>query len=124
MNKTFHIVSSVLLLSLSSLTFAQNKDADNTGRNERDRAKEAVTPEKQSNKPEHLKVTQDIRKAVMGDKSLSATAKNVKIITTEHGVTLRGVVQSADERRTIADLAKKSAGALKVDDQLEIKQAK
>jgi len=47
-------------------------------------------------------------------------AKNVKIITVDGMVTLRGPVQSASERTTIAEMATTAAGTGHVHDQLEI----
>jgi len=96
--------------------------ADNTKVNERDRNKEALTPIDQSESAPDLKITQEIRKAVMADGSLSFTAKNVKIITSNGKVTLRGPVKSASERAAIEAAARKVAGAGKVDNQLEIVQ--
>ncbi|HEX6275373.1 MAG TPA: BON domain-containing protein [Polyangiaceae bacterium] len=95
---------------------------DNTKVNERDRNKDALTPIDQSESAPDLKITQEIRKAVMADGSLSFTAKNVKIITNNGKVTLRGPVKSASERAAIDAAARKVAGAGKVDNQLEIVQ--
>lgn len=101
------------------------KDADNTAKNERDRNGDTKTPLDQSNKEEHLKITQNIRKAVMADDSLSMNAKNVKIITTADGqVTLRGAVNTNDEKDKIAALAKQHAGTGTVVNQIEVKAAK
>src|ERR1044072_629822 len=98
--------------------------ADNTAKNERDRSGETLTPGDQSNSPEDLKITAAIRRAIVGEKSLSMTAKNVKIITAEGMVTLRGPVKSAEEKAMIAKLAKSAAGKAKIDNQLEVKASK
>jgi hyperosmotically inducible periplasmic protein len=104
---------------------AKNADADNTAKNERDRNGNNKTPLDQSNKPEDIKITQDIRKAVVADDGLSMTAKNVKIITTADGkVTLRGPVNSDEEKMKIAAHAKKNAGNATVVNQLEVKGKK
>jgi len=101
--------------------FGADPAADNTAKNDRDRAGEHLTPIDQSNDPADLKITAEIRKLVVGDKSLSMTAKNCKIITTAGGaVTLRGPVDSAREKSTIARYAQ-NGGASKVINQLEIK---
>jgi hypothetical protein len=94
--------------------------ADNTKVNRRDSDGAAPTPIDQGNNSSDLKTTQEIRKAVVGDGSLSFTAKNVKIITTGGKVTLRGPVKSAEEREKIAAFARKIAGAANVDNQLEV----
>lgn len=88
---------------------------------EKEKTEQTKTPLDQSNRPEDLKVTQDIRKAVIADDSLSMAAKNVKIITAEGTVTLRGAVNSADEKQKIVAYAKKSAGTAQVVNEIEIK---
>jgi osmotically-inducible protein OsmY len=57
----------------------------------------------------------------MKDDSLSMTAKNVKIITENGMVTLRGPVKSEAEKNKIGQLAKSAAGRMKIDNQLEVK---
>ncbi len=94
---------------------------DNTKVNERDRNSTALTPMDQSNEKTDLKITQQIRQAVMADGSLSFTAKNVKIITQAGKVTLRGPVKSEQERTNIEAAARKVAGVAQVDNQLEVK---
>ena len=96
--------------------------ADNSKKNERDRSGDTKTSGDQSNKTEDIKVTQAIRQAIVKDQSLSMTAKNVKIITAGGNVTLRGPVNSAEEKMKIEQFAKSAAGAAKVDNQLEVKQ--
>lgn len=97
--------------------------ADNSKQNERDRDGQTKTPGDQSNSREDLKVTQAIRQSIVKDSALSMTAKNVKIITTGGVVTLRGPVNSAEEKAKIEQFAKASAGGMKVDNQLEVKKA-
>ncbi len=99
---------------------AQNVAADNTGRNERDRNDVAVTPMDQSNDPGDLELTQKIRKAVVADDGLSTNAHNVKIIAAEGVVTLRGPVNSADEKAKVEATAERIAGAKNVRSQLEV----
>lgn len=93
---------------------------DNSDVNERDRARSAVTPMDQGESEADRTITQQIRQAVMKDGSLSFTAKNVKIITLNRKVTLRGPVKSAAERTSIEAAAKKVAGVTSVENQLEI----
>ena len=94
---------------------------DNTGRNVRDRGGATMTPGDQSESEADRTVTQQIRRAVVADDSLSTTAKNVKIITTDGIVTLRGPVQSPHEKEAIEAKARQLAGMNKVDNQLEVK---
>jgi hyperosmotically inducible periplasmic protein len=94
---------------------------DNTGRNVRDRGGSTLTPGDQSESEADRTLTQQIRRAVVSDDSLSTMAKNVKIITVEGLVTLRGPVQNPREKETIEAKAQQIAGIDKVDNQLEVK---
>jgi osmotically-inducible protein OsmY len=103
---------------------AQHPAADNTSKNQRDRSGETRTSGDQSNSHEDVQITATIRRAVVKDHSLSATAKNVKIITADGVVTLRGPVQNEAEKTKIAELAQSAAGNAKIDNQLEVKASK
>jgi osmotically-inducible protein OsmY len=94
--------------------------ADNTRKNERDRDSASKTPMDQSEKKEDIAITAAIRKGVMDEDDLSTTAKNVKIITADGVVTLRGPVKSDAEKSTIESLAKGTDGVKSVDNQLEV----
>jgi hypothetical protein len=94
--------------------------ADNTELNTRDRSG-TLTPINQGNSKAEIGITASIRRGVMGDHTLSFTAKNVKIITVGTRVTLRGPVKSDAERTEIENLARQTAGVTDVDDQLEVK---
>ena len=76
---------------------AADYPADNSGKNVRDR-NNAPTPGDQSNSKSDIAITQEVRKAVMADKALSTNAHNVKIITQNGVVTLRGPVKSPEEK--------------------------
>ena len=93
---------------------------DNSGRNVRDRSHNAVTAGTQSNNQSDVETTRRIRRALMDDKSLSTTARNVKVVTVSGTVFLRGPVKSEHEKVTIADKARQIAGSGHVNDQLEI----
>jgi osmotically-inducible protein OsmY len=99
---------------------ARDVPADNTKKNERDRSQSVLTPGDQGNNDVDLGITQKIRQGVVKDDSLSITAKNVKIITADGVVTLRGPVTSDGERTTIGALAVGVPGVQRVDNQLEI----
>ncbi len=100
----------------------QRPDADDTERNVRDRKDTTVTPMDQGGSESDRTITQEIRRAVMAQDGLSTNAKNVKIITVDGVVTLRGPVKTADEKATIAKLAGSTAGAKRVDNQLELER--
>lgn len=97
-------------------------DADNTRVNERDRSSTALTPMDQGESTADRDMTQSIRKSVIADDSLSFTAKNVKIITRDGRVTLRGAVNNAREKTTIEKAAKDLAGAKMVTNELEVSE--
>ena len=103
-------------------SWSQDPNADNTGKNARDKDDHSVTATDQSNEPADLKMTADIRKVVVGDDSLSTMAKNVKIVTIGGVVTLRGPVETDKEKATIESHAKQ-AGAKKITNELEIKKS-
>jgi hypothetical protein len=96
------------------------KDATNTKINDRDRHG-ALTPMDQGGGSDR-DITAAVRRAVVGDKALSFTAKNVKIITVGGKVTLRGPVKSDDEKSAIEAKAKATPGVGSVDNQLEVKK--
>jgi hyperosmotically inducible periplasmic protein len=93
---------------------------DNSGRNVRDRPRDAITPFTQSNSQSDVETTRKIRRALMESKSLSMTARNVKVVTVGGTVFLRGPVKSEQEKTAIADKALQIAGRGHVNDQLEI----
>jgi hyperosmotically inducible periplasmic protein len=96
------------------------RDADDTGRNVRDRDDRALTPMDQGGSEADRTITQQIRKDIVADDQLSSNAKNVKIITIDGVVTLRGPVKNSGERTTIAGIARKTSGVKRVDDQIEV----
>lgn len=101
---------------------APGAQPDNTKVNERDRSSAALTPTDQRENETDLKITQQIRKNVMADDTLSFTAKNVKIITAGSKVTLRGPVKTDAERSAIEAAARKVAGVAQIDNQIEVKK--
>lgn len=97
-----------------------NKDADNTGRNVRDRSDATLTPGDQGNSDADRDITRRVRRAVTSNDQLSTTAKNIKIITINGKVTLRGPVNTEEEKNAIAN-AVQQAGVTSFDNQLEVK---
>ncbi len=98
----------------------RGRDADNAARNTRDRDGRTLTPADQGGNVSDVTLTQQIRKAVTDTEGLSVNARNVKIITVNGRVTLRGPVRNADEKAKIAAIAARFAQAGNVDDQLEV----
>ena len=93
---------------------------DNSGANVRDRNDATKTPTDQSETEADRTISQNIRKAIVEDDSVSTNGKNVKIITSDGTVTLRGPVKSAEEKTNLGSKAQQIAGVKKVDNQLEI----
>jgi hyperosmotically inducible periplasmic protein len=96
---------------------------DNTGVNERDRGSATKTPIDQNENEKDVGITAEIRKRVV-DTKMSIAAQNVKIITQDGKVTLRGPVKTADEKAQIEKFAQEVAGAGNVDSQIEIEPAR
>lgn len=80
----------------------------------------ALTAMDQSNAPEDVRLTRELRKVLMGDAQLSFGAKNVQIITRDGQMTLRGAVASVEERSIILRHAVTVAGPTSVDDHLDV----
>ena len=122
------LLTSRILLSACLLTaacaFAQDDSKpapDNTKINQRDRDAAQPTADQQNNNSSDEGITQQIRKAVMNDKSLSTYAHNVKIISQNGMVTLKGPVRSEEDKQSIAAKAADVVGADKVTNELEVK---
>ncbi len=118
------ILALACLSALSLAAFATDNEKakpDNTATNERDRSGETKTSGDESNSSADLKVTQSIRRALMRDRELSTTAKNIKIITANGQVTLRGPVKSAQEKAKVDQITRSAASGAQIDDQLEVK---
>jgi len=94
--------------------------ADNA-RDARDRSHHTLTPFDQGNSTADRDTTAQIRKEVVAGKGMSLNAKNVKIITIDGQVTLRGPVNTAEEKRLIGAIADRIARSGNVDNQLEVK---
>jgi hyperosmotically inducible periplasmic protein len=136
MNKYLLSLSASLLMGYSSqgqqatpaphdpATASDAIAADNTKQNSSEQNKSTETAEKQSNSKADLALTQKVRQVVMKDGSLSMNAKNVKIIVQDGRITLKGPVDSQQEKDTIGNEAGEIAGKDKVDNQLEVKVEK
>jgi hyperosmotically inducible periplasmic protein len=121
MKRTLLVLTCLSTVTLAAMAADDKTKPDNTAINERDRSRETQTSGDQSNSSADLKITQAIRQALMKDSELSTTAKNIKIITDNGQVTLRGPVKNAQEKAKIDQLARSAAGGAKIDDQLDVK---
>ena len=98
-------------------------EPDNSAVNERDRDPNAKTPIDQNENQRDVNITADIRKQVLAQDNMSINARNVKIITADGKVTLRGPVNSQEEKNVIDGIAKNVAGKDNVDNQIEVKES-
>lgn len=94
---------------------------DNTKVNERDRNANEATADQQKDNRTDRDITQQIRKAIVSDKSLSTYAHNVKVVTQNGMVTLKGPVRSEEEKKAVEAKASEVAGENKVTSQLDVK---
>jgi hyperosmotically inducible periplasmic protein len=102
----------------------QQRAPDNTKTNQGDANKDAVTAQQQKMNPADRNTTKQIRSALTDDKSLSTYAHNIKIITRNGKVILKGPVRSEDEKTAIEARAKQIAGADNVTNRLTIAPSK
>lgn len=117
------------MISLSSVVLAStlyaagpsaDPDADNTVKNEIHNGVNSQSADQQSNASTDVELTRKIRQAVVNDKSLSTYAHNVKIITNNGTVVLKGPVKDSKEKKFIENQAARIAGADKVRSEIEI----
>ena len=83
---------------------------------------QAPTADNQPNSQSDRMTTAKIRKAIIADKSLSTYAHNIKIITANGAVTLKGPVKSDEEKQRVASVAATVVSADKISDELTVKQ--
>jgi hyperosmotically inducible protein len=118
------LIGSALLLGLAAAGPAAAQStptkSDNSGVNKGDQNPGATTADQQKTNAEDRDISAKIRKAVVGDKSLSTYAHNVKIVSQNGTVTLKGPVRSSDEVQSIMAKATEVAGAGKVVNQMTV----
>jgi len=98
-------------------------ELDNFRHNAQVHNEETKTTESQSESESDRAISQNIRDVFRADDSLSTNAKNIKIITNQGMVTLRGPVKNKQEKTAIEATAKRVTGVKSVDSQLEITTA-
>jgi osmotically-inducible protein OsmY len=94
--------------------------ADNTKVNQRDQNPNEATADQQPSNPSDMQITQQLRKAIIADKSLSTYGHNVKVIAKNGSVTLKGPVRSEEEMKVIAAKAVDLVGADKVTNKMDV----
>jgi len=121
------LFAGLLLLGSAALVTAQDSAgqsapaSDNTKMNQRDRNPNEPTADQQQNNSSDRDLTRQVRKAIEADKNLSTYAHNVKVITQNGQVTLKGPVRSEEEKRAIEAKAAEVAGEGRVTSELTVK---
>ena len=95
--------------------------ADNTKTNQRDRNANEPTADQQQENTSDRDITKQIRQAIEKDKTISTYGHNVKVITQNGMVTLKGPVRSEEEKKAIEAKAAEVAGQDKVTNQLDVR---
>jgi hyperosmotically inducible protein len=93
---------------------------DNTAKNQRDRSKSELTADQQKENKTDRELSQQVRKALMGDKSLSTYAHNIKVIARNGEITLKGPVKSEEKQAVEAKAAEVAGGADKIKSEIEV----
>lgn len=112
----FLFLVSIFVSALPSRAGAQQTPPDNTKKNQNP----DMTAGQQKNNSSDMQITRRIRRLIMNDKNLSTYAQNVKIITRNGHVTLRGPVDSQKEKEVIAAKASEVAGHGNVSDKIRV----
>ena len=95
---------------------------DNTKVNQRDRSAAEVTADQQKSNAADMNMTKTIRRSIMADKSLSTYAHNIKVISQNGVVTLKGPVKSdAEKTAVVAKAVAVTGSADHVTDQISVK---
>ncbi len=115
------LLGGTYLIAQDQNTTGTSAPADNTKMNQRDRDASQPTADQQKDNRSDRDITQQVRRAIEKDKSLSTYAHNVKIITQNGQVTLKGPVRSEEEKRAIEAKAAEVAGDNKVTSELDVK---
>lgn len=121
-SRRFSWVASVVLLAsmfmclAPSRAKAQQVPPDNTKKNQN----AGITADQQKNNSSDMEMTRRIRRLIMNDKALSTYAHNIKVITKDGHVTLKGPVDSRKEKEAIAAKATEVAGEGNVTDEIRV----
>ena len=119
------IILTTLFCVAAIISYGQTPDTstkpDNTKVNRRDRNAGEVTADQQKVNATDQDLTKRIRQSIMSDKSLSTYAHNIKIISQNGTVTLKGPVKSDDEKKNVMEKAVSVAGSAgKVTDEVSV----
>lgn len=112
------------LLAVPTVRMSAQTPPDNTKVNKQDRDKSAVTADQQKENATDRALTQKIRRSLLADKTLSTYAHNVKVVSQNGQVTLKGPVRTDAEKQAVEAKAREIAGADHVVDQMSVAPAR
>ena len=114
-----------LVLCAATLAVAQTQTPkpDNSGVNTRDRQPGAITADQQGTSAADRDASKKIRESIVRDKDLSTYAHNVKVVTRDGTVTLKGPVRSEAEKKAVEAKAQAVVGADHVVSELSVAPA-
>jgi hyperosmotically inducible periplasmic protein len=123
--KYSRVILTALFCTAAAIGQGQTPDPavkpDNTEMNKRDRNSGEATADKQKMNAADQNLTLKIRQSIVSDKSLSSYAHNIKIISQNGTVTLKGPVKSDDEKKIVMAKAVAVTGiADKVTDEVSV----
>jgi hyperosmotically inducible periplasmic protein len=101
---------------------AATSNPDSTERNSGNLSGSAFIPLNQGGSVADRDRTAQIRKEILAGKGMSINARNVEIATVDGRVTLRGPVDTAEEKNFIRAIADRIARPENVDNQIEVKR--
>lgn len=123
MNKKAFFLACFLIYAQSSYA---NTSVDSVGKkdnskiNKRNSENRELTADQQKNNARDTQITAKIRQEIMKQKDFSSYAKNIKIITVDGKVTLKGPVRTQNEQTWILQSARSVVGLSNVVDKIEI----
>jgi len=116
------LVGLLFMFAIAACHKSENTTTGSTTTDNRLASNNAPTASDQPENEADRKIVQDVRKALTSDDSLSTTAKNVTVVSSNGNVTLRGNVKDDSEKQKVVDKATQVAGVSKVDNQLTVTQ--
>lgn len=121
-NRNAFIAGAAAFTLLAAIASAQSTAPDNSKANSDgvNSTSKTSTADAQKNDSTDIALTQQIRKSVIADKSLSSYAHNIKIVTVDGAVTLNGVVRDSHEKDVVVMKAQAIAGKSNVTDDLTV----
>lgn len=118
-SKVFVAISALSVALGATQSFADTK-SDNTKINHRDLSKHELTADRQPLSGPDYEITKKIRQELVADKKLSTYAHNVKVITVNGDVTVKGPVRNEDEKNTVLSFARSVHGVNKVVNEMTV----